>query len=358
MSVLHLLLATTTLTHGQNQLPTINLTGTPAVTLSEPFIAPAGFNEMPGNRAVLIDRKDMRLTLVDFARNTVQNLSRLGAGPREYRRIDVAFPMPGGATLVPDAANNRAVVVAPDGGIALADYSRQAIGVAGTAQITGVDQAGMVYVFGVSPGQGGQDSLPIIRWAPTTRRTDTLAWWPMVKVTIGPERKMPDGGTVRALSSQMFAARTIWRVLPSGGVAIVHPAPYRVEIVDTRGRHHLGPVVTRDPIRIDAAERDAVRKDRGGPIPDNAFPATYPPFEGTNDEFVTPEGTIWVERYHRIGDSTSVYDVFDQDGRLSAQATLRPNSKVIGFGKNSVYIVRQTTDDDFWHLEQWRRPSP
>jgi hypothetical protein len=182
----------------------------------------------------------------------------------------------------------------------------------------------------------------------------------MVKMTLGPQIKMPNGATQRELGSQMFGDRTIWGVLPSGGVAIIRPAPYRVEIVDAHGARHMGPVVARARIRIDAAERDAVSKDRSGRaggIPDAAFPASYPPFEGVGTALVAPNGTIWIERSRRLQDSTAVYDVFDATGRLTAQAKLRPNSKILGLGKNFVYIARQTTDDDFWHLEQWRLPN-
>lgn len=343
------------------QTRTIDLTGQPLVTIREPFTAPSGFNEVTGNRAVIIDRKDNQLVLVDFSSNSIRTIGRQGAGPKEYKRIDKAFPWPGGGTLLPDPSNNRAVLVAADGALSLANFSRETIGIAGAGQIGGTDRAGNVYVFGMIPrvagaGSESPDSLPIARWVPANHHVDTLGWWPQPKVTVGPPEKR-NGATVRALGhTSMFPDYTVWRALPDGGIAIVHPAPYRVDLIDTRGRLHRGPAVARERINLDATERDALRAQRG-PMPDASFQKTYPPFSGvTDDVFVTPEGSVWVERFRRMGDSASVYDVFDGSGQLSAQARLRPHSRVLGFGANSVYIVRQTTDDDFWHLEQWRRP--
>ena len=350
------ILATTRAVQAGGQVRTIDLTGAPIATITEPLVFPAGFNELPGNRAVVIDQKDNRLALVNFTNGSSADLGRHGGGPNEFQRIDKAFPWPGGATLVPDPANNRALVISAGGDLSSADYSRQTIGVAGAGQIGGADRAGKLYVYGVAPGQGGQDSLPIIRWDPVSHRTDTLAWWPIARVIVGTPR-MVNGRMQATLSNtSLFPDRGAWRVLPAGGVTVVHPSPYRIELVDAAGRHHFGPIVARERIPIDGAEI-AAWNAQGRPLTRADVPPSYPPFVGSNDVFVAPDGGVWVERSRRVADSTAVYDVFDTNGRLAAQARLRPNSRIIGIGTRNIYIVRQTTDDDFWHLEQWRRPN-
>jgi hypothetical protein len=342
------------------QLRTIDLTGKPVVTITEPFTAPQGLNEISGNRAIVIDNGDRKLAMVDFAHDAVTTLGRRGEGPGEFRMISSAWPMPGGSTLVPDRALYRALVVSPDGKLSTANYAIRDLGVSSIDRTGGVDNAGRVYLPGIANGATA-DSVAIVRWSPRTTRLDTLAAVPMVKVVRGPAQ-MVGGRVGYALitpGGYIYPDRTIWRALPAGGIVIAHPAPYRIEIIDNAGKRHLGPIVDRPRIKIDGAERDAYRRERGPGMPDSDFWPAYPPFIGIGNDgmFVTPAGGIWIERSRRLGDTTAVYDVFDATGRLTSEARLRPNSKILSVGKSSVYIARQTTDDDFWHLEQWRLPN-
>ena len=64
---------------------------------------------------------------------------------------------------------------------------------------------------------------------------------------------------------------------------------------------------------------------------------------------------MYVERLRKAGDRVPVYDVFDGAGRLSRQITLRPRSRVVGFGKGTVYVTR-SDEDDLQYLERYRRP--
>ena len=48
------------------------------------------------------------------------------------------------------------------------------------------------------------------------------------------------------------------------------------------------------------------------------------------------------------------YDVFDGAGTLVRQVTLRPRSRVVGFGNGTVYLVR-LDEDDLQYLERYRR---
>jgi hypothetical protein len=348
------LLAAVSAAQNPARVPVIVFTGAPLVTIADPFVSPLAATELSGNRALIIDQKDNRLALVDFGKNSVTTVGRHGSGPLEYRVPFGIAPRPGGGAIVTDIANRRALLVSPDGTITGTGYTRVDVGIAGPGQLRGVDRAGTFYFFGVKPGIAGQDSLPIIAWRPADKHADTLAWWAQVKTSLGAPHKQPDGVTTMAMIQAYFPMRTNWLALPSGGVAVIHPDPYRIEIIDARRNRHLGPIVTRLRVPIDAAERAALEKDRGGRM--EGLPPAYPPFAGIDDAYATPDGAIWVERSRRVNDSVTVYDVFDRTGTLSAQATLRPNSHVVGFGAHSVYVVRQTTSDDFWYLEQWARP--
>jgi len=69
---------------------------------------------------------------------------------------------------------------------------------------------------------------------------------------------------------------------------------------------------------------------------------------------VTPAGEVWVERTRKADDPAPVYDIFDRAGRLTGRATLRPRSRIVGFGRGAVYVVR-TDEDDLEYLERYRR---
>lgn len=84
------------------------------------------------------------------------------------------------------------------------------------------------------------------------------------------------------------------------------------------------------------------------------WPETLPAFSGRDAVLLTPEGEVWVERLHRANDPTPRYEVFDAAGRLIGQVTLRPGSRVVGFGKGTVYVVRMD-EDDLQYLERFRR---
>ena len=52
-------------------------------------------------------------------------------------------------------------------------------------------------------------------------------------------------------------------------------------------------------------------------------------------------------------DTRPKYDVFDSFGRLVARAELPPNTRLVGFGARTAYLVR-TDADDLQYLQQYR----
>jgi hypothetical protein len=243
----------------------------------------------------------------------------------------------------------------------------------------GTDAQGRIFMTGspFTPGANEQpDSIPILRFDPRTRRTDTMA---MLKNETRVQQSGGSGNTrvMARVGGGPFSPSTIWAPLPDGRVAMVHPDPYRVDIVTSRRQVQRGTAVPYTPIRIGKAERDQFRERQasaprtsirigggggmsmssgGGPPPppiaDSEFPATMPPFTG-NALQVAPNGEIWVLRTRPASDNRPTYDIFSPAGALVGRATLKPNSQVVGFGQGAVYVARQDPEDDLRYLEKY-----
>lgn len=69
----------------------------------------------------------------------------------------------------------------------------------------------------------------------------------------------------------------------------------------------------------------------------NEFAAVLPPFE-PGGAWVGPGGTLWVERSTPAADAPEL-DVFDRQGRRTAQVALPAGREVVGFGTRTLYAV-------------------
>lgn len=63
-------------------------------------------------------------------------------------------------------------------------------------------------------------------------------------------------------------------------------------------------------------------------------------------------GEVWVLRTRPAGDKISTYDVSNRAGALFKSVALNPRSRVVLFGKGTVYVVR-ADEDDLRHLQRY-----
>jgi hypothetical protein len=180
-------------------------------------------------------------------------------------------------------------------------------------------------------------------------------------------------------SSEVWAPADAWAVAENGRVARVLPEPYRVIWYDAARRATPGPVVAYQPMRVTEADKAEFRESlRASPptmvmftqgaggnrtstnaapqMPEPAFAETKPPFFGSGSIVATPDGEVWVLRTRAAGDKIPVYDVFDNSGRLVRKVSLAARSRVVGFGKTSVYVARMD-EDDLEYLQRYSRPA-
>lgn len=366
------------------QARNIVLTGAPLKSIEEPFTQISGVRELPGNKAVVADRGEQKLMMVNFGTGAVTPIGRKGGGPGEYQFPASVFPGPGNETWIGDPLAGKVHVVTPDGKIPTALLPPSSENGIGLTMPRGVDAAARLYFQGVPrPDEGGtMDSLQILRWDPKAKRVDTLGkvFSGMTVNTSG-----SSGNNMRVMiSTKPWTPAPAWGALPDGRVAVVQPSPYRVDVIGANKMVTRGPAQPYTPIKVTAAERAAFREAQrtspgmaitrsvGGPggggtsistarpaaapqTPDSDFPATMPPFSGQNAVLVSPDGEIWVLRTRPASDKAPKYDIFNGAGQRIGQATLKPNSAVVGFGSGVVYVARQDPEDDLRYLEMYAR---
>lgn len=250
-------------------------------------------------------------------------------------------------------------------------------------QTRATDAQGRVYTTGspiaMTPdGPKAADSLPLMRVNRVTSAADTVAW---LQVPKGNTNVNASGGNMNVrIGGGPFAANDGWAVLPDGRVAVVRHQEYHVEVYPASGRGApaRGAPVRFTPVRVTEAEKQVWRDSRarsgavaiavtrtdgpGGTTQQSRaaapaaeeptdWPAVMPPFEA-NRVFATPNGQLWVGRYQSARDKAPRYDVFDASGKLTGQVVFPADTRVIGFGKGTVYTVR-IDEDDLQYLQRW-----
>ena len=367
----------------------VNLTGRPAAALDEGITSIIGLHEVAPGKVVVSDMQEQRLLFADLNSNALRDIASKGAGPGEWQIAMSVTPGPGGTAYVSDPSLRKLHVIDATGKIVRTVPYPGADGAAtpGTFSLVlprGTDAQGRVYLTGSPFTAGSQDqpdSIPIMRYDPQTKRTDTLG---MLKNDTRVTQTGGSGNTrvMARVGGGPFSPSSVWTPLRDGRIAMVHPSPYRVDIIEARGRVRTGTAVPYTPIRVGKAERDLFRTNQanaprtsirigggggmsmssggGGPtpppIPDSDFPATMPPFTGggpSGGVLAAPNGEIWVLRTRPASDKVPTYDIWSPMGQLVGKATLKPNSAVVGFGQGAVYVARQDPDDDLRYLEKY-----
>jgi len=327
-----------------------------------------------------------------------------------------AFALPGDSTLIADPLNSRFLLLGPGGRLAgtwtpavgaptggggdrpaaqTVPARPPAGGGAGPVMMTigggpmamlqtrATDAQGRVYTTGspiaMTPeGPKPADSLPLMRVSRATSAADTVAW---LQVPKGNTNVNASGGNMSIrIGGGPFAANDGWAVLPDGRVAVVRYQDYHVEVYPATGRGApvRGTPVRFTPVRVTDAEKQQWRdtRSRSGAVavaitrtdgPGGAsqqsraaapmaeeptdWPAVMPPFDA-NRVFAAPNGQLWVGRYQSARDKTPRYDVFDASGKLTGQVVFPADTRLIGFGKGTVYTVR-IDEDDLQYLQRW-----
>jgi hypothetical protein len=369
------------------QVPTITLSAADR-ELPRAFSDVKGIRELTDGRVIVVDSRELLVQLVDFERKTATIIGRQGPGPGEYRIPQRIFALPGDSSAVYDMANSaRPLVITSHGragGSLPLPGDRPLL-----TQLSATDARGRIYsevgILARSPSGTSipTDSAGIERLDRTTGRRDTIAR--VSKLLVSPlvsraPRRSGRGATGadeparRSGTPPPFASHDQWAVAPDERVAVVSVDPYRVTFTGVDGLVRIGPVLDVARVPVGNALKDVWRAAARQPrpvlvsgangqtfaqtrVPDVEEPAEWPdylpPFLSGAVAFA-PDGMLWVRRAV-AAESAPAIDVIDQAGRISRRIVLPKQTKLVGFGASSVYLVRIDADD-LQYLQRYPLP--
>lgn len=344
-----------------HQVPAARTLSPANAKLSEDFSRIVGVRELKDGRVLVSDAGDKRVLVADFGKNSVAQVGREGRGPGEYTMASRLFPLGGDSTLMIDAANGRwlmfqAVQVA---GILPPDHPAVTHTRGG---FVGTDARGGILATNTPGLEGGMfqatraDSSRLFRLTLTSTVTDTIARLLMAPVTIRSTRDK-DGklGSVNIITPPWSAGESAL-LFPDGWIVVARLDPYRVDWRAPDGRWTLGKPLPFTVQPVTNLEKDGYitrRSSQTGKqvsVPDDAWPATIPPFLSL-PLFGAPGGGVLIYRTPTALHPGNRYDVIDRTGRLTGWLELPASDRIAGFGAKSVYVI-VTDDDGLQHLQR------
>jgi hypothetical protein len=335
-----------------------------------------GVRELSNGKVLVSDPMERTVQLVDLAGGSSVKVGREGQGPGEYAFPGELLPLPGDSTLLVDRMNRRFLIILPSGktGESIAYPGDMGLG----ADPRFVDDAGRIYFQGSALPSGGRlegnvttpDSVPLLRWDRRSR-LDTVAFLKVPAMSMNTS----GGGTgarMVMMRAQPFSPEDAWAVARDGRLAIARVADYHIDWFSPARQKTSGPVNRFERIRVNEADKEAQRRAMRNPrvfvsagpgggsrtpgpppvdMPEPEYPEFKPPFPGRS-AWVAPEGNLWLLRSRLGGDPVPILDVFDGRGILVGKVTIPRDRRIVGFGRNSVYMAKTDSDDLQW-LERY-----
>lgn len=362
----------------------------PAQTFAEPFSRIGGIREQSDGRVVVLDRQEIKLVRIDFKTGRSTTLGRSGQGPGEYTLPISLVALPGDTTVATDMSGGRLLVITRDSvsGTPLRskgfDNNKPLV----TRSQVESDAEGRLYeqadryraengrlmqtqfagIRRLNRSTGAQDTIGML-----SRMMQSPLVHPVATKMAAPKNGAP-AGALAMRTQPTFPSVDQWAVAPDGRIAMVTVFPYRVAYYAPNGDSTKGPPIAYTPVRMSAALKAQWKETKLRPVPTLNYggdgkvtagksipryeepaewPEELPPFLMDAVRFA-PDGNLWVERT-TAARAPQTFDVIDRSGRVASHVVLPAKSRLVGFGKASVYIVR-IDEDDLEHLERHMLP--
>lgn len=372
-----------TAVHGQD-VPTLR----PA-TATRAFTSISGIRELSDGRVLLVDRSEKVLVLLGADLGSFASVGRPGQGPGEYGIPYRIHPLPGDSSIVTDAATRGWFILdGPEivdtwrgGRVPTERMGMEFEGIAGGERIVGLRThryTSPEALPGLALPPLHADSIAVLMagsWSDEDDGTpDTLAVIAgrgnrtfCMSVVADSRRSNPVGGC-SPISGQDL-------VLPfaDGWIAFLYHSPYRVAWRSPDGAWVQGDPLPLEPRPLSSSPeeqclalqrypfRELERPCTRGDLAGLDWPADVPPFlrwsssrmaaPATPGAFAAPDGRLVVRRTPDLRVMDNRYDLVNREGALEAVLVLPANEAIVGFGRNSVYLV----ETDGFDLQTLRR---
>ena len=351
--------------------------GSAEARFAQPFTRITGIRELADGRVLVADGAEKSVIMIDSSWRSSSAPVRQGQGPAEFSFPSGLLAYPGDTTLLHDMLQNRLLLLDPSGRPVRTISLPQRVGFGAELK---ADGRGSVYIRSnplPQPGQmrqGPPDSAQIIRWNLASGVVDTIASLALPRMEGGGS----DGSFVMMI--QPMTPADEWDV-SEGWTGIARPSPYSVDWSGPSGERTRGGPIAFIPVPVGEADKAewqrAMRDNRSmsisisdgggvltldeGPANDAPPPGmpelkwpTHKPAFLENGVIAVPGRKLWILRTRPAGDDVPRYDVIDSTGAVVERVSLPAGSRVVGWGRESVYVARTDADGLQW-LERYRR---
>ena len=305
-----------------------------AMPLNETLEAPRGLHELSDGRVLVTDGR--RTVLADFETGSVQVMPELRAGD--------LLALPGDSSIITrsdgwyflDGLRSIGMLPSTNPVVRLASSN---------PTIDGADDKRHILVE-LPRTRAGDSITAVLVDRATGDRQVVAKLWPGNAV---------QPGTFRPVC-QMFERAVL---TGDGWVAVLRANPYRVDWRSPSGQWTLGAPIRVPLIPMTQHEREVYLEWRARELPQlprdtvRSWPATVCPWVGGYGPRATPDGKLVVYRVPTSEAPATRYDVLDRHGRVERQIAMPASDAILGFGRNSVFVVRTEGAKQFLRRHPW-----
>jgi len=188
-------------------------------------------------------------------------------------------------------------------------------------------------------GSGNRDSGAVLLLDPRLTKADTIAKLAPLDIA----EVVGDAG--RRFERRVFGGVDRWGVVPDGSVWVARVYDNRVNWRAPNGKWTRGQALPDRVLEVTRYDRELFLQkfppELRGTAQQLPFAPIKPPFEAA---LTSTGGQVWLEKSRAPADSSRVYHVVDQRGRLAQEVRLRGQGRVLAVGPRAVLVAESTPD--------------
>jgi len=292
---------------------------------------------LEGNRWAILATPNETAGIVDFSARTIKPL---GGGRTKDLRNPATLFVSQDSLYIGDWGNRRTTVWTPAGRLIRSFPTSNALrGALPRAR----DSEGNFYLdqspLAGPDGSGNRDSAAVLLVDSGFARADTIARLAPLDVA----EVVGDAG--RRFERRVFGGVDRWGALPDGSVWVARVYENRVDWRGPDGKWIRGQALPDRVLEVTRYDRELFLQkfppELRGTAQELPFAPIKPPFETA---LTSTGGQVWLEKSRAPADSSRVYHVVDQRGRLAQEVRLRGQGRVLAVGPRAVLVAESTPD--------------